>query len=87
MSWNDVSYVVASKTRKFIVIKLEIPRTPTFLSKDLNINLANISRSLSELEDRKIAVCLTPDQRTGKIYSLTPNGSKILGTIKNMENS
>lgn len=87
MSWNDISYVVASKTRKSVVIKLGTPRTPTFLSKELNVNLPNISRSLSELEDRKIIVCLTPDQRTGKIYSLTKNGSKILETIKNMENS
>ena len=87
MSWNDISYVVASKTRKSIMIKLETPRTPTFLSKDLNINLANISRSLSELEEKGMIVCLTPDQRTGKIYSLTKNGNKALETIKNMENS
>lgn len=85
MSWDDISYVVASKTRKSIVLKLETPRTPTFIAKDLNLNLANVSRSLSELEDKGMIVCLTPDQRTGKIYSLTKKGNKALETIKNME--
>lgn len=85
MSWEDISYVVASKTRKSIVLKLETPRTPTFIAKDLNLNLANVSRSLSELEDKGMIACLTPDQRTGKIYSLTKKGNKALETIKNME--
>jgi predicted transcriptional regulator len=85
MSWDDISYVVASKTRKSIVLKLETPRTPTFIAKDLNLNLANVSRSLSELENKGMIVCLTPDQRTGKIYSLTKKGNKALETIKNME--
>jgi len=85
MSWEEISYVVASKTRKSMLLKLETPRTPTFLAKDLAINLANVSRSLSELETKGMIVCLTPDQRTGKIYSLTKKGKQALETIKNME--
>ena len=85
MSWEEISYVVASKTRKLIILKLETPRTPTFLAKDLSVNLANISRSLSELEEKGIVICLTPEQRMGKIYSLTKKGIKASDTIKNME--
>ena len=85
MSWDEISYVIASKTRKSIMLKLETPRTPTFLAKDMSMNLANVSRGLSELEDKKMIVCLTPDQRTGKIYSLTKKGTKTLETIRNME--
>ena len=85
MSWNEISYVIASKTRKAIVLKLETPRTPTFLANDLKINLANISRALTELEEKKIVVCLTPNQRVGKIYSLTKKGQKITDSIKTME--
>ena len=77
--------MVASKTRKLIVLKLETPRTPTFLAKDLSVNLANISRSLSELEEKGIVICLTPERRMGKIYSLTKKGTKASDTIKNME--
>ncbi len=85
MSWNNVSYVIASKTRKSIILKLEIPRTPTFLAKDLNLNLANISRALTELEDKDIVVCLTPKQKVGKIYSLTKKGKDVILKIKKME--
>jgi len=85
MSWDEVSYIIASKTRKSIILRLDAPRTPTFLSKDLDVNLANISRALAELEKKKIVICLTPQQRVGKIYSLTKKGEKIVDSIKTME--
>lgn len=87
MSWDDVSYVIASKTRKAVLLKLENPRTPTLLSKELNVNLANISRGLAELEDKNIVVCLTPNQKVGKIYSLTKKGNDVVNKIKTMEKS
>lgn len=85
MSWNDVSYVIASKTRRAIILKLETPRTPTYLAKDLDLNLANISRAISELEDRGIVICLTPKQKVGKIYSLTKKGKDVISKMKKME--
>ena len=87
MSWDEISYVIASKTRKSIVIKLDTPRTPTFLAKDLSINLANVSRALTELEERKVIVCLTPKQKVGKIYSLTKKGKDISVKMRKMEES
>ena len=85
MLWGDVSYVIASKTRKAILLKLETPRTPTFLAKDIGINLANISRALTELESKEVVICLTPKQKVGKIYSLTKKGKDIVGQMKKME--
>jgi predicted transcriptional regulator len=85
MSWDEISYVIASKTRKSIVIKLDTPRTPTFLAKDLSINLANVSRALTELEGKNVVVCLTPKQKVGKIYSLTKKGKDISVKMRKME--
>ena len=85
MLWGDVSYVIASKTRKAILLKLETPRPPTFLAKDLGINLANVSRALTELESKDVVICLTPEQKVGKIYSLTKKGKDIVGQMKKME--
>ncbi len=85
MSWGDVSYVIASKARKIVVLRLESPRTPTFLAKDLNMNLANVSRALAELENKGIVACLTPKQRVGKIYALTKKGKDVLSKIKKIE--
>ncbi|MBI3253319.1 MAG: ArsR family transcriptional regulator, partial [Nitrosopumilales archaeon] len=72
---------------KLIITKLETPRTPTFLAKELNFNLANISRALTELENKNIVVCLTPEQKVGKIYSLTKKGKDILSKTKKMEDT
>ena len=87
MSWNDVSYVIASKTRKSITLRLENPRTPTFLAKDLDLNIANVSRAVTELENKGIVVCLTPKQKVGKIYSLTKKGKEVVLRIKKMEHT
>jgi len=87
MSWNDVSYVIASKTRKSITLRLENPRTPTFLAKDLDLNIANVSRAVTELENKGIVVCLTPKQKVGKIYSLTKRGKEVVLRIKKMEHT
>lgn len=85
MSWDEISYVIASRTRKSIIMKLDTPRIPTFLAKDLSINLANVSRALAELEKKNIVLCLTPKQKVGKIYTLTKKGKEILEKIMKME--
>ena len=85
MLWDDVSYVIGSKTRKSLGLRLESPITPTILSKELGIHLANVSRSLAELEEKKIATCLTPTKKVGKLYSLTKRGKEVLEHIQKME--
>ncbi|HZS74055.1 MAG TPA: winged helix-turn-helix domain-containing protein [Candidatus Nitrosotalea sp.] len=85
MSWDEVSFIIASKTRKAVISRLETPRTPTFLAKDLDLNLANISRAITELEDKGIVVCLTPQQKVGRIYSLTKKGKDIVVKVQKME--
>jgi predicted transcriptional regulator len=87
MSWKDVSYVIASKTRKQILLKVTTPRTPTFLAKELGLNLANVSRSLTELEKEGLIVCLTPKQKVGRLYSLTKKGKDVVSKIEKIEKS
>jgi predicted transcriptional regulator len=85
MSWKEAGFVIASKTRRAIVMKLDTPMTPTYLAKSLDVNLANISRTLTELENKGIAVCLNPRQKVGKIYSLTKKEKMLLTKIQKME--
>jgi predicted transcriptional regulator len=87
MSWKDVSYVIASKTRKQILLKVTTPRTPTFLAKELGLNLANVSRSITELEKEGLIVCLTPKQKVGRLYSLTKKGKDVVSKIEKIEKS
>lgn len=87
MSWKDVSYVIASKTRKQILLKVATPKTPTILAKEIGLNLANVSRSLAELEKKGLIVCLTPKQKVGRLYSLTKKGKDVAVKMEKMEES
>jgi len=87
MSWNEVSYVVASKTRHAIMLQLDTHKTPTLLANILNINLPTVSRALAELHNTKMVVCMTPHQRDGRIYSLTKKGKDIKLSVKTMKGS
>lgn len=84
MLWKDVSYVVRSKMRKSVLLELETPKTPTMLARTLKTSMPSVSRTLRQLEDRGLVSCLTPEERVGKIYSLTDKGKETLKKIAKM---
>ena len=65
--WKDVSFIISSEYRKKVLEKLETPKTPSNLSKEININISHVSRALSELESKKMIECLTPESNKGKL--------------------
>jgi predicted transcriptional regulator len=85
MSWEDVSFVVRSKTRKSVLMELQTPKTPTMLARELHTSLANISRTLRELQRKGLVECITPRVRVGKIFALTDKGKRVSAKIKSME--
>lgn len=85
MSWDDVSFVMASKNRRTLILLLQIPKTPTILAKNTKMNLANVSRTLSDLDRQGLVECLTPRKKVGRIYSLTAKGVKVVEKIRNIE--
>ncbi|MGA2666184.1 MAG: helix-turn-helix domain-containing protein [Nitrososphaerales archaeon] len=84
MSWDEVSYVVRSKVRRSVLARLQTPKTPTLLAKELSTSLPNISRALSELESKGLIEVLTPDARVGKIYAATEKGKAVSSKVRNM---
>lgn len=81
VKWIDVSYIIASEYRKNVLNHLTTPKTPSILSKELNLNIAHISRTLAELEEKKMIECLTPTSNKGKLYVIGDYGKKILNEI------
>jgi len=84
MSWENVSFVVSSKTRKTVLMKLETAKTPTILARDLNTSIPNISRALRELQSKELIECVTPKARVGKIFMVTQEGKAVLMRVKQM---
>jgi len=84
MLWEDVSYIIRSKNRKSVILELKTPKTPTMLARTLKTSMPNISRTLRQLQSKGFVICLTPEERIGKIYSLTDKGKEALKKITEM---
>ncbi len=82
--WNDISFVIRSKNRKKVLNDLKSPKTPTQLSKDLELNVGYISNILIELLQRKLIVCLSPNEKRYRFYRITKKGDEILKQIENL---
>ncbi len=80
--WENYGYVERGKLRKKVIKKMDNPKTPKQLSRELKIHLAEASRVLIELTKRKLAKCLTPNLLSGRVYDLTEEGKKIREKIK-----
>ncbi|MGI0081103.1 MAG: ArsR family transcriptional regulator [Nitrososphaerales archaeon] len=84
MSWEEVSYVIRSKTRKLVLMHLESEKTPTILSKELHISMPNVSRALAQLRQKGLVDCMTPRARVGKIFVVSNKGRSVLEKVRKM---
>jgi len=82
MNWDDVSFVLRSRTRKSVLTKLETEKTPTILARELKTSIPNISRALRELKAKGLVITVTPNARVGRIYSITEEGRVVLAKVK-----
>lgn len=84
MSWEDVSFVIGSKTRRAVLTSLEKEKTPTILARELHTSLPNVSRALRELRNKGLIESLTPSSRVGKIFVASDKGRKVLARVREM---
>lgn len=75
--WDDISFVVRNKNRRKVFDNLEKPKTPTDLSKGLEINIGFVSNILIELQGRKLIECLTPNEKRNRYYRISTKGKRI----------
>lgn len=83
MDWNKYGYVVSSDYRKKVVTSLLAgPKTPKQIALEVNLYLSHVSKTLNELQESEIAVCLTPELKRGRIYELTKEGKDVAKYLK-----
>jgi predicted transcriptional regulator len=58
------------------------PKTPTQLKEEGDFHFNAVSRALIELEGRGFVKCLTPNEKLGRFYEITPKGKKVLEKFK-----
>jgi len=79
VDWTRVAKVKASAHRKKILCQLvdQSPKTPSELRDLTDIAISHVSTKLQELVNWGLVVCLTPNIRRGKLYSITKEGLEI----------
>jgi DNA-binding MarR family transcriptional regulator len=83
MDIEKLGWLKASDYRKDILIALDGKRlTPKEIAGETEYYLSHVSNTLSDLEDRNIAECLTPSRNKGRIYVLTEEGQKMLEELQ-----
>ena len=82
-NWDLISFVKSSDKRfKILSLLDDTVSTPSDISTKLSIPISHVSSTLSELSERKLVKCLTPERRKTKLYQCTDNGRKILLKIE-----
>lgn len=81
-NWGDYSFVVRSINRKKVFLALSKPKTPTELSKEVELNLGYISNIIISLIERKLVECLNPEEKRHRLYMRTKKGEGLVGNLK-----
>lgn len=78
-NWDHVSYVLASSYRTAILHALtDGPQTPTELGENTGLDIAHVSRSLSDLRSKDLAELLVSEEtKKGRIYASTDAGKDV----------
>ena len=72
-------FVISSKRRNKVLRLLEsAPLRPAELATKTNIQVANVSRTLFQLEKKGLVVCLTPEKSSWRVYAITKLGKAAL---------
>jgi len=79
---EDLAFLKQSKTAIQILKKLNSPKTPTEIGKELNLHQQSVSNTLSKLLKRKLVICVTPERHNYRHYEITEKGRKLLKKIE-----
>ncbi len=81
-NWDDIGYIIRSRYRKSTFLCLYQPARPSDIAKKLHIRLTHVSRALKELEKKGFVKCLNPNEKIGRLYTLSDKGIALNGNVK-----
>lgn len=74
---KEYPWVIRGKQRVKILKVMDNPKIPTQIKDETNLALNNVSDVLREFRKKKIAKCINPKEKTGRVYELTTKGMRI----------
>ena len=83
--WEAIGFLLSSEIRQGVLRTLiEKRSTPSQISTVLGEPISHVSRALKELQSRKLAICLTPNRKKGRLYQITTLGETVLHELERM---
>lgn len=79
---KDYGWILRGKQRRIILKNLNKPKTPTIIKEETKIKVSNVSDVLRAMKKRKIAQCLNPKDKLGRLYELTSKGKSLLRELE-----
>ena len=80
---KTISYIKRSKNRlKVVYIIGDSFKMPSEIAEEMNLRINQISAILSDLKKENIVVCINEEEKTGRLYQLTPEGKEAYNIIK-----
>ena len=76
-------FVITSKRRERILKALRRkPLRPVEIARRTEFDPANVSKTLFQLEKKKLVTCITPQKSSWRAYMITDLGSEVLSFLK-----
>ncbi len=57
-------------------------KMPSEIAEEMDLRINQISAILSDLKKENIVVCINEEEKTGRLYQLTPEGKEAYNIIK-----
>jgi len=82
---TSISFVARSERRKQILFLLnESPLSQPEIMKKTQMYKSHNSRTISELVEKKLVLCINPEDRGFKFYKITSLGKKVVEYLKKL---
>lgn len=81
------AYVITSsyRERALTVLHNNENMTPKYIAKHCNVRGNHISKTLTELKDKQLVVCINEEAHKGRVYKLTELGEEIYQILPSLK--
>ena len=85
--WDNIGFLTTSYYRRHVAEELRNgPATPSTLAEELDVDIAHVSRALTQMRERDVVELLVPEERKkGRFYGITGEGEQLLDAVSAME--
>lgn len=84
MDWDILAWLKRGNRRKSVLVYISRSKNPVSandIKKPLKIAISQSSATLKELYSLKLVKCLNPQDKIGKLYTITAEGKRYLGRL------